>query len=84
MRPQFAPELIPDLVPFTPKTAYSHRDFVMTSLASGFAAARLRPQVRQRSLVVVGTTQRVAISPLPLPRARCYDCNPLPRGRTPP
>jgi len=33
--------LIPDLVPFTPKTEYSRRDFVMTSLASGFAAAVL-------------------------------------------
>ena len=32
---------VPDLVPFTPKTEYSRRDFVMTSVASGFAAAVL-------------------------------------------
>ena len=41
MQPAIAPEPIPDLVAFTPKTEYSRRDFVMTSLASGFAAAVL-------------------------------------------
>ena len=41
MQPEIAPELIPDLVAFVPKTEYSRRDFVMTSLASGFAAAVL-------------------------------------------
>jgi len=29
----------PDIIPFAPKTAYSRRDFVMTTLAGGFAAA---------------------------------------------
>ena len=41
MPPGIVPALTPDLVPFAPKTEYSRRDFVMTSLASGFAAAVL-------------------------------------------
>ena len=41
MQPQITSGLVPDLVPFTTKTEYSRRDFVMTSLASGFAAAVL-------------------------------------------